>query len=316
MTRNLSGICLSKTLQGEKNTMYIRLVTLLLFFIFAMPLQSMAQNKITIYTVNYPLSYFAERIGGNLVNVVFPAPPNVDPAFWMPDTAAIRGYQKADLIILNGADYEKWTKKVSLPMLRTVNTSKAFKDKLIHIETNVTHSHGPSGDHSHGGTVFTTWLDFSQAVQQAETIYKAFSHKLPANKSDFFKNFESLKQDLLELDARMTALSAKIPGLPLFASHPIYQYMARRYNLNLKMVMWEPDAAPGESEWKHIQELINAHPAGWMIWEGEPLPESAKHLQDMNIKSLVFSPCFARPQQGDFLSVMRKNIKNMEIVFN
>jgi zinc transport system substrate-binding protein len=227
----------------------------------------------------------------------------------------VRKYQQADLIIFNGAGYEKWTRKVSLPMLRMVDTSKPFKDKLIHIESNVTHSHGPGGDHSHGGTAFTTWLDFSQAARQAEAIYKALSRKVPAHKTDFVRNFESLKEDLLALDARMIELSGKKPGLPLVGSHPIYQYIARRYNLNLKMVMWEPDEDPGEQQWKYLQELVKEHPAEWMIWEGEPLPESAKRLQDMNIQGQVFSPCFAKPDQGDFLSVMRQNIQNMEQVF-
>ena len=296
--------------------MSIRLALILLFFIFAMPLKGMAEEKLAIYTVNYPLTYFAERIGGDLVNVVFPAPSNVDPAFWMPKTEIIREYQKADLIILNGAGYEKWTKKISLPMLRVVDTSKAFKDKLIHIKTNVTHSHGPRGDHSHGGTAFTSWLDFSQAAQQAEAIYKAISRKLAAHTTDLSKNLELLKKDLLELDAQMTGMSTNKLGLSLFASHPIYQYMARRYNLNLKMVMWEPDADPGENEWKYLQELVKTHPAGWMIWEGEPLPESVVRLQNMNIKSQVFSPCFSKPERGDFLSVMHQNIKNMEAILN
>jgi zinc transport system substrate-binding protein len=91
--------------------------------------------------------------------------------------------------------------------------------------------------------------------------------------------------------------------------------MTRRYNLNLKMVMWEPAADPGEQQWNYLQKLITTHPAEWMIWEGEPLPESAQRLQDMKVRGLVFSPCFAQPEQGDFLSVMRQNIKNMEQVF-
>ena len=277
--------------------------------------QAFADNKLTVYTVNYPLTYFAERIGGEQVNVVFPAPPDVDPAFWTPDTETVRKYQQADLIILNGAGYEKWTKKVSLPMLRTVDTSKAFKNNLIHIETDVTHSHGPGGDHSHGGTAFTTWLDFSQAVLQAEAIYKAFSRNVPVYKDDFFRNFEALKKDLLDLDARMTALSAKMPGLPLFGSHPIYQYMVRKYNLNLKMVMWEPDEDPGEKKWKHLHELVKEFSVKWMIWEGEPLAGSARRLQKMDIQSQVFSPCFARPEKVDFLFVMQQNVKNMEVIF-
>ena len=78
-----------------------------------------AGSALKVYTVNYPLAYFAERIGGDYVEVIFPAPPDIDPAFWTPDGATIGGYQNADLIILNGAGYAKWTEKVSLPVLRS-----------------------------------------------------------------------------------------------------------------------------------------------------------------------------------------------------
>ena len=52
----------------------------------------------TVYTVNYPLAYFARRIRQEQVKVVFPAPPDVDPAFWNPDPETIVAYQEADLI--------------------------------------------------------------------------------------------------------------------------------------------------------------------------------------------------------------------------
>ena len=293
----------------------VRFVLLFIILSFSLPMQATAEKKITIYTVNYPLHYFAERIGGNQVNVIFPAPTNQDPAFWKPKRATLKEYQKADLIILNGAGYAKWTQKVSLPMLRTVDTSAAFKNNLINIDTNVTHSHGSGGDHSHSGTAFTTWLDFSLAALQAESIYKALSRTLPANKDVFAQNFAMLKKDLLELDAEMVTMSAHKPELPLLGSHPIYQYMARRYDLNLKMLMWEPDDDPGEAQWKYFQELAQEHKAMWMVWEGEPLPESSETLKEMGIHSQVFDPCFNRPDKGDFLSVMHQNVKNMATVF-
>ena len=108
---------------------------------------------------------------------------------------------------------------------------------------------------------------------------------------------------------------AQKPDLPLVGSHPIYQYMARRYKLNLQMVMWEPDEDPGEAKWKYLQGLIQEHPAKWMIWEEKPLPESSAHLLKMRMQSQVFSPCFSKPKQGDFLSVMQENIQNMTPVF-
>ena len=63
-----------------------------------------ADQVLSVYTVNYPLAYFAERIAGDQARVVFPAPSDVDPAFWQPDRETIRTYQQADLILLNGAD--------------------------------------------------------------------------------------------------------------------------------------------------------------------------------------------------------------------
>ena len=46
---------------------------------------SQAENpkqNLKIYVVNYPLQYFAQRIGGDNVDVFFPAPSGVDPAYW------------------------------------------------------------------------------------------------------------------------------------------------------------------------------------------------------------------------------------------
>ena len=71
------------------------------------PLQASAEDPLTIYTVNYPLQYFAQRIAGEHAQVIFPGPEDEDPAFWMPDTETIQRYQQADLILLNGAGYAR-----------------------------------------------------------------------------------------------------------------------------------------------------------------------------------------------------------------
>ena len=275
------------------------------------PLQASAEQPLTIYTVNYPLQYFAQRIAGEHAQVIFPGPADADPAFWMPDTETIQRYQQADLILLNGAGYAKWTKYVSLPRLRSVDTSAGFQDRLIREQGGSSHSHGPGAEHSHAGIAFTTWLDFYQAVKQAQTIADVLSRKQPAHQPDFEKNFMALREDLMALDLEMQQTVATNPRLPLFASHPIYQYLARRYELPVEDMVWEPDEMPNDQQWQQLQLVRERFPAEWMLWENQPLPEIAQQLDGMGIGIAVFDPCAKRPAKGDFLSVMQQNIANL-----
>ena len=271
--------------------------------------------KPTVYVVNYPLYYFTERIAGNHVEVVFPAPHDVDPAFWKPEVATVAAFQAADLIVINGATYAKWLSQVSLPRAKMVNTSQSFQAHYIAMTEASTHSHGPGGAHSHTGTAFTTWLNWQFAAQQARAIAQALSRLLPGQQAVFEANYAALERDLLALDERLERIVAAKRTQPLVASHPVYQYLAARYGLQLRSVHWEPEAMPSDEQWQALHTLLADHAARWMIWEGEPLPASVAKLEAMGLQSLVFAPCGNRPAQGDFLSVMQDNVTTLAQAF-
>ena len=138
-----------------------------------------AAGPLTVYVVNYPLRYFAEQIGGELVRVVLPAPSDVDPAHWSPDAETVAAYQAADLILLNGAGYARWVQRASLPRARLLDTSASFRDRLIAQDAATTHIHGPEGAHSHTDLAFTTWLDPALAILQARAVAEAFAEARP-----------------------------------------------------------------------------------------------------------------------------------------
>jgi len=275
-----------------------------------------AESKVQVYTVNYPLKYFAERIGGELVEVYFPAPSGVDPVYWFPGADVVREYQKADLILLNGAGYAKWIKKATLSRSKLVNTSKSFKDQYLYIQNSVTHSHGTGENHSHGEIAFTTWIDPELAIKQSEEIKNSLIKILPDNNKVFEANFSSLKNDLIKVDNSLKDIFAKYSDIPLIASHPVYQYLQRRYQINLKSVHWEPDEYPNPEQWLELDKILKEHPASLMIWENEPLPEIKEKLLEMKIKSVVFNPCGNTPEEGDYLSVMKRNIYNLKLIKN
>ncbi len=260
-----------------------------------------------VYVVNYPLQYFTERIAGDEVEVYFPAPAGEDPAFWRPGAEVIGAYQSADLIVLNGARYAKWIAMASLPASKMIDTSSAFDDQLISIEQGATHSHGPTGEHAHAGTVSTTWLDFDLAIAQAQAVHDALVKLRPEKANRFEANFNALKNDLAGLDAQMTSIARLIDDGPLVTSHPVYQYWARRYGLAVRSVMWEPDVVPDDRAISALKGLIAEHPATVMIWEGDPDPRSVQLLETLGLRSAVFDPCGNVPDEGDFITVMKHN---------
>ncbi len=269
----------------------------------------------TIYTVNYPLKYFAERIGGDHVHVVFPAPPDEDPAYWRPPAEAVSAYQQADLILLNGASYAKWVGTVTLPAVKLVNTSQAIESQLIVAQDAVTHSHGAGEAHVHEGVAFTTWLDPALAIAQASAIRDAFVTSWPAHQDVFERNYESLRSDLEALDGRLERATRDAASQPIVFSHPVFQYLVRRYRLNAESVHWEPRSSPSSGAWRDFRRLVSSHSAQWMIWEGQPLPQSVQQLAALGVESVVFDPCGNTPDDGDWLQVMHRNADQLARVY-
>lgn len=262
-----------------------------------------------VAVVNFPLYTFASRIGGDKVEVFFPEIEG-DPAYWEPDESGIETFQNAALILLNGADYAKWTDMVSLPASTQVNTSKSFASTLIEIEGDV-HSHGPEGEHSHAGYAFTTWLDMKNAEKQAETVYQALSDLLPEEKAYFESNFNEVRSKIQQYDDQLTELLVGDEDLELFASHPVYQYLAKGYAVDIVSYHWEPDQMPSDAEWKEFEHELDHHSARIMLWEDEPLPEFREKLEGMGVSVIVFNPGGNR-NALDFIALMEQNIQNLE----
>lgn len=261
----------------------------------------------TVAAVNYPLAFFADVMTeGTDIEVLFPEIAG-DPAFWKLTDEQIAAFQTADIIFRNGATYAQWTKTVSLPDSTQKDTSKAFSGDFISEESSVTHTHGNGESHSHAGTASTTWLDFQQAIWQAEEVRDALIALKPEKETAITDAFNNLADELDKLHADLKGIGKKLNGRPLLASHPVYQYLARRYDLNIKSLHWEPDTELTEENLAELRELTADHPATAMLWEGKPSPASVEKLDALGIKSIVFDPCGNRPASGDFLSVMKEN---------
>jgi len=269
-----------------------------------------------VFASNYPLQYFAERISTPLADIRLPVPADEDPAYWKPELEDVLALQGADLVLLNGASYESWLNKVSLPASRLVVTSEGFEEQYIAVGGATTHSHGPDGEHEHSATAFTTWLDLDLAVEQARAIKDAFSMRWPEHEGQFEAQLDKLTQELESLGAEIEQIVERAPSVPVVFSHPVYQYLARRYGLNGPSVHWEPHEMPSDDLWQELTTLLRSHPAKWMIWEVKPLSQITAKLVAMGVESVIFDPCAGAPDGGDFASVMKLNIAALNRVYS
>lgn len=265
-----------------------------------------AEEKPVVYASSYPLYYFAAEIAGGDVEVRLPEIKG-DPAYWAPDGDQVAALQSADLILLNGAGYESWLDFVSLREERLVVTTAGLGDRLLPLEEAVVHQHGPEGEHSHAGTAFTTWLDPKLAAAQAKAIADAMAQLAPDSAAGFQERQQLLSQRLETLDRDFAQAFSKLGVQPVVFSHPVYQYLAERYDINGRSVHWEPEFAPGTRDWIDFQKLLAGHPARLLIWEGEPVKETLDMLEEQGIQSLVFETAGNRPVQGDYFEVMERN---------
>jgi zinc transport system substrate-binding protein len=280
-----------------------------------------AEDKPQVYTTFYPTQYFAERIGGDLIEVSNPVPEDADPIFWQPGREDLLAYQGADLIILNGAGFEKWVATATLPEDRVVDTAKPFESEFITYQDAITHSHGAVGEHSHEGLDGHTWLDPHHAKVQANEIRAALAARFPEHAEAFEQGYAALAADLDALDQTFAAYQESYDDQPFFASHPAYNYLARRYGWNVDNLDLDPEEMPSDEVFADIRARMAEHPAEYIVWEGEPLPEVAERFKDeLGLESITFSPAelLSAEEQAagiDYLDVMRANLEAIRPIF-
>lgn len=273
-----------------------------------------------VFTTFSPTAYFVGRIVGEHAQVVCPVPEGEDPIYWRPSPEVIEQYQKADLIVINGAEYEKWVANAALPESRMVDTCARFKEQFITFEA-TTHSHGAEGQHTHEGIDGHTWMDPRNAIEQSAAIVAALKKRRPAQTHVWECGFQELVKDLETLDARFMALAKSAAHATIIASHPAYNYIARRNGIPIRNITMAPDEPLTDAAVASLHALAKGGPPSALLivlWEEDPLDATRDRLEEeFGIRCVTFDPCenLGKASAGtgrDYLAVMRENLTKLE----
>lgn len=189
-------------------------------------------DQISIYTTVYPLQYFAERIGGDAVNVQSIYPPGADEHSFDPTQKEMIKLADADLFFYIGLGLEGFVENAEKTLknehVKMIATAESITEDML----DPGHDHGEEEDHEdHGEFDPHVWISPVLSDALALSIKEALIEAAPDKKAQFEENFEVLRDDLLALDRQFIDMAADVPTKTFYVSHAAFGYIADTYGL-------------------------------------------------------------------------------------
>ena len=185
-------------------------------------------KRIGVVVSILPHVEFAEKIGGDKVQVTVMVPPGASPHTYEPTPSQLKEVSRAKIYVKVGSGVEfelAWIDKiisVNKEML-VVDCSKGIK--LIEAE----HEH--EEEHEHHGVDPHIWLSLKNAKIMVENIYQCLTQIDPVNQEYYAKNKEKYLQELDELDKEIAQALFGKENRKIMVYHPAWAYFCRDYGL-------------------------------------------------------------------------------------
>ncbi|MCP4856410.1 MAG: zinc ABC transporter substrate-binding protein [Fuerstiella sp.] len=193
-----------------------------------------------VATTSYPLYKMASELAGDDVVVEYSVAAGQTSRTWVPSSEDVQKLQAADVVLLNGAGYEPWTLKLSLPRSRTIDTSNSYRDRLIQVENTVTHQHGPVGQQSDRGVISTIWLDPELAAAQLRRVEEQLLRLAPEAADAISQRATAFSNTFDQLDQQLQQLVADSAGntITVFTNETDLQYLITRLGWQSHQIQW------------------------------------------------------------------------------
>ena len=195
--------------------------------------QETSSEKIKVITSFYPLYDFAQKVGGDKVEV-----ENIieggEAHGYEPSAKDIIRIQESDVFIINGAGFEGWVPKtlnsVKNDKLKVVDTSEGIDLHDAHDHEGHDHDH-EGHDHDHGDFDPHIWMNPMNAYRQMKNIKDAFVAVDPENKTYYEDNFKHYGAQFEALDNDFKTQLSNVPNKEVVVDHTAYGYMLEPYGI-------------------------------------------------------------------------------------
>ncbi len=241
---------------------------LLLSLVIASSLTTSAFAELNVVTSFSILEDIAHNIGKDKVTITSMVKRNQDPHGYDPSFSDIQNLYKADLIVINGLNFESWLNRATQQANfkgEIVTASKGvnvihLEDDHHHHEHDHHHHENEHHDHNHGDTDPHIWQNPLNGIIMAENITKAFIAKDPDNADFYAKNLEEYSAQLHDLDKKIMQQLQNNPNQPLkgIVLHDSFRYFTERYPMQFFPILDAHSISePSVKTFAGIQALIN-----------------------------------------------------------
>lgn len=205
--------------------------------------QENKQESLMVYTTVYPIQYFAERIGGEHVEVASVYPPGADEHIYEPTQQDMVKFAEADLLLSIGLGLESFIASAKDTLanqnVEIVELADAIPDEtILGKEDSKEEGHEEEGheeeghdSHGHGALDPHLWISPILSIELAKVIKEELVEKSPEQEQAFEENFLELESDLQQLDQEFRAMVEKAPRDTFFVSHAAFGYWGSDYGL-------------------------------------------------------------------------------------
>jgi zinc transport system substrate-binding protein len=201
-------------------------------------------EKLSIVTSFYPLQFVLGRIVGDL-GTITNIGEGKDPHDFEPTIQNVLALQKADLVVLQGADFEPWGDDI-IARLEADGVPVAIATADIelhegghhdeHEEESDEHEDEDEDEDEHGAYDPHTWLDpvlFSEVVANLTDEVALLD---PSNATVYRANAAALQLELATLDTEYKNNLAACELDEVITSHDAFGYLAERYEFEIHAI--------------------------------------------------------------------------------
>lgn len=235
----------------------------------AAPLAAQTSKPIPVVATFSILGDMVERIGGDHVAVTTVVGPGGDAHVYQPTPADARAVSEAELLFVNGLDFEGWldrlveasdfngTRVVATDGIEPIafeegdegyHEDEAHEDHDAHAEGEHDDDHAEDDGHHHHHGAFDphAWQSLANGEIYATNIAEALAAADPDNAADYEAGAEAYIAEMRALDAGILEMVADLPAdrRTVVTSHDAFGYFAARYGLTFEA----PQGISTESE--------------------------------------------------------------------